>query len=784
MGQSTARRRVAITASVAIAAALAGAGCAPSLRPQPPPAPGIPPAPALGRAPAGYDSLRDSLGSVDATVLRGRRIVIDPGHGGFFPGALGVDSLTEKEVNLGVSLVLRDLLAGAGAHVLLTRETDRDFLTPADSSLRSDLAERVRLANAFAPDLFVSVHHNADPGGAHDVNETQTYYQLGDEGPSYDAAQDVFRSMTRNLGIVPTRMLPGNFYVVRNTQPPSLLSEASYITYPPTEAKLRTQAARTLEAEALYMGIARYFMRRTPVIESFEALNGAGDPDSMFSSPPELLARVRGAFDSATLRLDGESAPVKIAGDEVAWSGTPPLAGGDHVATLNVRLSAEGSSRARQVRFHLQKPPARLTAVIVGSPGAFPGEPLSIRVRVLDADGLLVPDNLHVRIATEPRGELVPAETTVTAEDGVAIAYMHRRRRAAAQRPLRTAVVARLTGGAPPVPAAVIPLVRGPQTVRTAFALRMPEGEPLAADSLPRPQWIDRNGFIALASDSRGRTRVPRLEGFRRFDADTLWPPAFVPIANGALQGRRIAIDPEGGGDDPAGIGAGGTRASSLNLDVARALAGMLEASGAAVVLTRDGDHAVSELQRVQTAEAFRAERYIRIGHANAPPTAGHYFNSSAGRRWAQRTSASLGGFGFAPPPVGESSKYPIQQASATAIYVSAARTDSSEDWLTQPGRLRTEAYALYLGLARDLAGAGAAWPIDTLRVIAADGRPLAGAPVQLGAALVVSTDANGSVQFARTEAGPIEVQIDDPRGRLRTVLLESEHGRVLQLPR
>src|SRR5262249_25427870 len=154
--------------------------------------------------------------SVDTTAVRGRRIVLDPGHGGVFRGALGVHGLTEAEVNLGVALHLRGLLEARGAQVLMTRTDDRDFLTPADSSLRSDLAERVRIAGAFHPDLFVSVHHNADARGAHDVNSTQTYYKLGDEGPSLDAAQSVHRFLVRNLGIAEQRILPGNYYVLRN----------------------------------------------------------------------------------------------------------------------------------------------------------------------------------------------------------------------------------------------------------------------------------------------------------------------------------------------------------------------------------------------------------------------------------------------------------------------------------------------------------------------------------------------------------------------------------------
>jgi len=188
-------RRAALAA---LSAALLAPGCAPPAGVAPKPAP-TPAGPAAKPGPrAGYDGRRDSLDSVDPTVLRGKRIVLDPGHGGAFPGTRGVNGLTEKEVNLGVGLALRDLLVAAGAQVQMTRTTDRDYLTPADSSLRADLAERTRIANAFAPDLFVSIHHNADPGGLHDVNESQTYYQLGDEGPAYDVAQDVFRSMTRN----------------------------------------------------------------------------------------------------------------------------------------------------------------------------------------------------------------------------------------------------------------------------------------------------------------------------------------------------------------------------------------------------------------------------------------------------------------------------------------------------------------------------------------------------------------------------------------------------------
>ena len=775
--------------SAALAALLAGwcaAGCAPTsgAPPRPAPVPGQPVAPALKAGPrAGYDGRRDSLDSVDAAGLRGKRIVLDPGHGGVFPGTQGVKGLTEKEVNLGVGLALRDLLVAAGAEVQMTRETDRDYLTLADSSLRSDLAERVRIANAFVPDLFVSIHHNADPGGLHDVNESQTYYQLGDEGPAYDVAQDVFRALTRNLGIETTKMIPGNFFVVRNSEAPALLSEASYLTYPPTEAKLRDPAAQRLEAEILYLGIARYFTRRIPKLESFAALDAAGRPDTLFTELPRLVGRVAGAFDAARMRIDGRDVPVAIRAERVEWLPSP-LASGPHDASFSARLATEGGARASKLTFTLRKPAARLALSLAGSPLATARGTVAARVRVFDADGLALPDSVRIRVSSEPRGVFTPAETTITATDGEAFAYLRRARTVSAKLASRATLVARLLPAAANVAAARLPLARQTQVTRAAFALLMPESTPLALPAAMRPAWLDRNGFVAFTERPGERTLTPQLAGFRCHDADTLWPPRFVALAGGALHGRRICIDPEGGGDDAAGSAPGGSRGSGFNLDVSRALASMLMSAGAQVVLTRDGDHAVSELERVQIAEGFRAERYLRIGHANAAPLAGYYFSSGGGKRWAAQVARTLGDLGLPLVRQGDSAKYPLSQTSAVALYVSTARTDSSEGALLGPGRLRAEAYALFVALARDLAGDGAVWPTDSLRVLDAAGAPLAGAPVRFGAALVLSTDAQGTIRFARSEPGALQVVVEAPRAPMRAVLLDSERGRVLQSPR
>lgn len=764
--------------AVLLGLTLAAASCAPPpLPPAPPPAP-----PARPLPPAGYDGRRDSLDSVDPGVLRGRRIMLDPGHGGFFPGTRGVNGLTEKEVNLGVALALRDLLVAAGAEVRLTRDTDRDFLTPADSSLRADLAERARLNREWGPDLFVSIHHNADARGRNDVNEVQTYFPVGDDGVAYDLGQDVHRSFTRNLGITPARLIPGNFYVIRTSDAPALLTEGSYLTYPPTEARLRDPAAQRLEAEAIYLGIARTFMRRAPRLTAFEALDDAGRADTSFRAVPRLVARVEGAFDEVRVRVNGVAVPVVARGGVV--EATPgPLAGGTHEATLTARLATEGAARTRRLRFHLTKAPAHLEATMHGSPLAHDRTVVAAEVRVLDADRLPVPDSFRVRVSSEPRGVFVPAETTVHAVDGRALAYLRRARNVSARLASHASLVARLVP-ASGVAAARLPLADLRATTRTAFVRVMPNDTALALPDARRPAWLDRNGFVALPVRANEPVAPPLPAGFRHHDADTLWPPRVVAIANGALHGRRIVLDPEGGGDDAAGMGPGGSRGSALNLETARALAGMLSAAGAEVRLTRENEQAMSELQRVQVAEGFGASHYLRIGHANGGATAGHYFSSGAGRRWGQRLAAVHDSLGLPPLRVVESAQYTIAQVSAVGLHAVPARVDSSEQALLAPGRLRAQAYAMFLALALELSPAGTTWPLDSLAVRDADDRPLAGVPVRLGGGLVLSTGADGWVRFARSEPGPLEIVVQDARAPLRAVLREDERGRVLRAPR
>jgi hypothetical protein len=159
----------------------------------------------------------------------------------------------------------------------------------------------------------------------------------------------------------------------------------------------------------------------------------------------------------------------------------------------------------------------------------------------------------------------------------------------------------------------------------------------------------------------------------------------------------------------------------------------------------------------------------------------GHYFASDSGKAWAARSSAALAQLGLPAPAPAENAMYPVQQTSCPALYAAPARVDdpAEERRLHAAGTMRAEAYALFLALARGWAPA-ADWPLDSLEVRDAAGRPVAGASVTLGGALVLESDAAGRIRFARTEPGPIEVVVRDRRISVRALLLDSDRGTVL----
>ena len=155
------------------------------------------------------------------------RLVLDPGHGGQSSGAVGSSGLAEKELNLKLAFLLKDLLESK-FQVFLTREGDVDV----------PLEERVRFAESKEADIFISLHFNADALRNPNLNRTEVYFPFEESGPSMDLGELICEEFRSRLDIPCVGPIPSRYTVLKSKVPVRLLLECSYITNEEEERKL------------------------------------------------------------------------------------------------------------------------------------------------------------------------------------------------------------------------------------------------------------------------------------------------------------------------------------------------------------------------------------------------------------------------------------------------------------------------------------------------------------------------------------------------------------------
>lgn len=184
--------------------------------------------------------------------LKGKRIVIDPGHGGHNPGAVRGD-LQEADNNLAVALKLKDILKKQGAEVIMTRETDVSLVS-ANSALREELQARVDITNKSNADIFVSIHTNSSEDTS--VNGAMTFYY---NDASKRLANDVQAGMINSIKASDKGTAFGNYLVLRNNSVPAILVEMGFISNKAEALKLNEDGYRNKIAQGLASGITNYF---------------------------------------------------------------------------------------------------------------------------------------------------------------------------------------------------------------------------------------------------------------------------------------------------------------------------------------------------------------------------------------------------------------------------------------------------------------------------------------------------------------------------------------------
>lgn len=187
--------------------------------------------------------------------LKDKVIVLDPGHGGSDPGAVGANKTMEKTITLAVAQRLKPLLEKAGAKVFLTRNDDRDVFGP-NASAVDELSARTTVANNNKADIFVSIHINSFTNPI--AGGIATYYY---QKTPYDAllANSIQGSIAPASGLQNRGINAANFYVIKRSIMPAVLTELGFISNPDEEKLMNTADFQQKMAQSIYLGLDKFF---------------------------------------------------------------------------------------------------------------------------------------------------------------------------------------------------------------------------------------------------------------------------------------------------------------------------------------------------------------------------------------------------------------------------------------------------------------------------------------------------------------------------------------------
>lgn len=185
-------------------------------------------------------------------------VVIDPGHGGFDPGKVGVNDVLEKDINLSISQKLKEKLEAEGIEVLMTRSEDCGLYSSTDSNKkRTDMQKRVEIINTSNATIAVSIHQNSF--SQESSKGAQVFYHESSEKGKVlgETLQEVIKSEIAD-GNHRVAKSNDSYYMLRKTQCPLVIVECGFLSNY-EEAKLLTEDEyQDKMATAILDGIKKY----------------------------------------------------------------------------------------------------------------------------------------------------------------------------------------------------------------------------------------------------------------------------------------------------------------------------------------------------------------------------------------------------------------------------------------------------------------------------------------------------------------------------------------------
>ncbi len=162
--------------------------------------------------------------------------------------------MNEKDINIDIAQKLCLFLEEAGADVYFTRNDDEAL----GQTKSEDMKKRISVVDESNADIMISIHQNAYP--SENVKGAQTFYFKGSNGGKA-LAEKIQASLISALDEKNKRTAKENtsYYIIKNTEIPSVIIECGFLSNPDEERKLNTEEYRLKTAWAIFDGIREYF---------------------------------------------------------------------------------------------------------------------------------------------------------------------------------------------------------------------------------------------------------------------------------------------------------------------------------------------------------------------------------------------------------------------------------------------------------------------------------------------------------------------------------------------
>lgn len=204
----------------------------------------------------GWD--RGKLTSAQGGMSGERCVVLDAGHGGDDPGKIGINGALEKDVNLAITLLVKQYLEESDIRVVLTRETSEGLYDAGASNKKvQDMKRRIGIIEENSPDVTVSIHQNSYPEEY--VHGAQVFYYTGsEEGKAL--AEKIQRRLVEGVDPENKRQVKANdsYYLLKKTRVPIVIVECGFLSNAEESEKLCTEEYREKLAWQIHLGIVQY----------------------------------------------------------------------------------------------------------------------------------------------------------------------------------------------------------------------------------------------------------------------------------------------------------------------------------------------------------------------------------------------------------------------------------------------------------------------------------------------------------------------------------------------